>query len=149
MLSDWFTRSTLLWQEITHINAELSVRIYWFPDSTKERPQCPDSPFGLGPHNWLQNICPNEDVILQIAETDGLQEAGCHERAGTESRDPVNMAIFALNCSFLIFVLLSFYTTSSTGIKEETTLVKPTFAVCATWRVKWVPNKCSRHLRIE
>ena len=33
------------------------------PDSTEKRPQLPDSPFRLGPHNWLQRIFAQTGIL--------------------------------------------------------------------------------------
>jgi len=41
------------------------------------------------------------------------------------------------------------YYTSRTGIKKETTLVRPTIAVHAVWRVKWILNEYSSCLRSQ
>ena len=42
---------------------------------TKERPQLPDSLFGLGPHNWLQKFAQTGMLVLSRAPVSKIRHA--------------------------------------------------------------------------
>ena len=49
------------------------------PDSTEKRPQLPDSPVRLGPHNWLQRIFAQTGILSLSGGYKEEEEGRGHE----------------------------------------------------------------------